>query len=102
MVILVSAFLFSFISVNSFNDYFYNTQFWNYLLANLSFQNYIEPCLPGVFESNKICAINGALWTIKIEEAFYLLVPIFYWFVRVKKLNYYLLIIILFSFGTIE
>ena len=96
VVILASAFLFSFISVNSFNDYFSNTQFWNYLLANLSFQNYIEPCLPGVFESNKICAINGALWTIKIEEAFYLLVPIFYWLVRVKKLNYYLLIIIVY------
>ena len=96
VVILLSAILFSFISTNSFSDYFSNSQFWNYLFANLSFQNYLEPCLPGVLEANKICAINGALWTIKIEEAFYLSVPIFYWFVRVKKLNFYLLILIVY------
>ncbi|MDC1324762.1 acyltransferase [Flavobacteriaceae bacterium] len=96
VVILVSALFFSFMSTYSFYDYFSNSQFWNYLFANLSFQNYLEPCLPGVFESNKICAINGALWTIKIEEAFYLSVPVFYWFVRVKKLNFYLLIIIVY------
>ena len=96
VVILVSALLFSTISTLSLYEYFSNTQFWNYLVANLSFQNYFEPCLPGVFETNKICAINGALWTIKLEEAFYLSVPVFYWFVRVKKLNFYALIIIVY------
>jgi len=96
VVILISALLFSVISTNSFYDYFSNIQFWKYLTANLSFQNYLEPCLPGVFETNKICAINGALWTIKLEEAFYLSVPIFYWFVRVKKLNFYVLIVIVY------
>ena len=93
VVILFSALLFSFISTNSFYDYYTNIQFWKYLTANLSFQNYLEPCLPGVFETNEICAINGALWTIKIEEAFYLSVPIFYWFLRVKKLKFYSLVI---------
>ena len=96
VVILLSALLFSVISTNSFYDYFSNIQFWKYLTANLSFQNYLEPCLPGVFESNKFCAVNGALWTIKLEEAFYLSVPIFYWFVRVKKFNFYVLIIIVY------
>jgi peptidoglycan/LPS O-acetylase OafA/YrhL len=33
--------------------------------------------LPGVFESNALQAVNGALWTLKIEVAFYLCVPIF-------------------------
>ena len=96
VVILLSALLFSFISMYSFYDYFSNIQFWKYLTANLSFQNYLEPCLPGVFESNKFCAVNGALWTIKLEEAFYLSVPIFYWFVRVKKFNFYVLITIVY------
>ena len=96
VVILVSALLFSFISTYTFYDYFSNLQFWKYLTANLSFQNYLEPCLPGVFETNKFCAVNGALWTIKLEEAFYLSVPIFYWFVRVKKLNFYMLILIIY------
>jgi len=96
VVILFSALLFSVISTNSFYDYYTNIQFWKYLTANLSFQNYLEPCLPGVFETNEICAINGALWTIKIEEAFYLSVPIFYWFLRVKKLKFYSLVIFIY------
>ncbi len=95
-LILFCAFLFSLITTNSFVNYFSNAQFWNYLLANLSFQNYIEPCLPGVFENNKICAVNGALWTIKIEEAFYLLVPLFYYLINFKKVNIYILSILVY------
>ena len=101
VVILTSALLFSFISTNSLYDYFFNLQFWKYLGANLSFQNYLEPCLPGVFETNRICAVNGALWTIKIEEAFYLSVPLFYWLVGVKKINFYGLIIIVYVLSVI-
>ncbi|WP_396602757.1 acyltransferase family protein [Algibacter sp. R77976] len=84
-VILFCALFFCFISTKSFGDYFLNIQFWKYLLANLTFQNYIEPCLPGVFEGNSMCVVNGALWTIKIEEAFYLLIPVFYWITKSKK-----------------
>jgi peptidoglycan/LPS O-acetylase OafA/YrhL len=32
--------------------------------------------LPGVFENNPLQAIIGALWTLKIEVMFYLLVPV--------------------------
>ena len=96
VVILISALFLSAISTYSLSEYFSNIQFWKYLTANLSFQNYLEPCLPGVFETNKFCAVNGALWTIKLEEAFYLLVPVFYWLVRVKKINFYALIIIVY------
>lgn len=90
-VILFSALFLSFISTYSINDYFFSVQFWKYLAANLTFQNYLEPCLPGVFNTNDICAVNGALWTIKIEEAFYLLLPIFYWLIKCKKTNIYVL-----------
>ena len=90
-VIFLSVFFLFFISSNSATDYFLNVQFWRYLLANLTFQNYFEPCLPGVFETQNICAVNGALWTIKIEEAFYLSLPIFYWLFQKKNISFNLL-----------
>lgn len=93
-IILISAFFLFFISSNSATDYFLNGQFWRYLIANLTFQNYFEPCLPGVFETQNICAVNGALWTIKIEEAFYLSLPIFYWLFKKKYMSFNLLIAI--------
>lgn len=47
-----------------------------YLGWNLSFLNFMAPGLPGVFEANRFTEINGALWTLKIEVMFYLLLPI--------------------------
>ncbi|WP_187388261.1 acyltransferase family protein [Seonamhaeicola marinus] len=95
LIICCAIFLY-FISSKDFQSYFINKQFWKYLIANLSFQNYIEPCLPGVFEKNNINAVNGALWTIKIEEAFYLILPVFYWLVNKKKWNIYFLTFIIY------
>lgn len=100
-VILICAIGFSLISTLSIFDYFTDSQFWRYLAANLVFQNYLGPCLPEVFTSNTICAVNGALWTIKIEEAFYILVPIFYWVGRSRKINIYLLSLIIYVFSVI-
>lgn len=47
-----------------------------YLLANLAFANFVAPTLPGVFGSNPEPAVNGALWTLKIEVLFYLTLPL--------------------------
>lgn len=67
------------ISDRSILDYFQSSQWLKYTLANLSFLNFIEPCLPGVFSGNVTQAVNGSLWTMKTEWLLYLSVPIVFW-----------------------
>ncbi len=53
-----------------------------YYLANMAFLNFLAPDLPGVFESNRLAAVNGALWTLKVEVMFYVSVPLIAWGLR--------------------
>lgn len=63
------------VSSASVADYF-SLAWGRYVLANLVFLNFLQPGLPGVFQGNAVTAVNGALWTLKIEVMFYLMVPL--------------------------
>ncbi len=74
-VIVLSAVALSCLSSLPLARYFVSAGFWKYLGANLLFLNFLAPSLPGVFSSNAMNSVNGALWTLKIEVAFYIFVP---------------------------
>lgn len=74
VIILCAAGLF-FVSTNNPFDYF-SFAWLKYVFFNLIFLNSLQPSLPGIFEHNPLQAVNGALWTIKIEVMFYATVPL--------------------------
>lgn len=57
-------------------------QVGRYLAWNLAFLNFMEPSLPSLFAANPLNEVNGALWTIKIEVLFYLVLPALAWCIR--------------------
>lgn len=75
VVLLCALGLFA-VSRESPGDYFFSPEWVQYVLANLAFLNFVQPSLPGVFDSGKVAAVNGALWTLKIEAMFYVAVPV--------------------------
>lgn len=86
VVVLFSALIFSLFSSYTFGAYFSSIDTYKYIGWNLLFLNFMHPCLPGLFDANLHCAVNGALWTLKIEEGFYVVLPlIFYGIQKIKK-----------------
>ncbi len=96
--ILFFAVVLAFFSTCTPSQYFSNIILYKYLFWNLIFMNFVQPCLPGLFDNNLLCAVNGALWTIKIEESFYILLPfLFYILNKTKKSTIVLSVIYLLS-----
>ena len=86
-VVILFSVLLSFISDLSFGDYFKSEGYWKYLAANLSCLNFLCPDLPGVFSDLKISAVNGALWTMKIEWQLSLTLPFVVLILKHYKFN---------------
>lgn len=75
-------------------EYYFSFKSFKYLVANLSFLNYIEPSLPGLFTDNFYGPfVNGSLWSMKYEVLFYCFVPVMIWLMR-KCNKLYILIAI--------
>ena len=72
----------AFLTILSPGEYFSSTMLYKYIVANCSFLNFIEPSLPGVFVDNVMSAVNGSLWTMKVELMLYASVPIVYFFFK--------------------
>ncbi|CAM3917140.1 MULTISPECIES: acyltransferase family protein [Flavobacterium] len=92
-VVLFSIFFFSFFSKFDFFQYFTDPQLFEYLGWNMIFLNFMQPCLPALFDNTIICAVNGSLWTIKVEESFYFFLPLLFFFI--KRSNKPILILII-------
>jgi len=92
LVIILCSIVFYSISSKTLLEYF-NIELLKYIAFNTFTLNFLHPNLPGVFESNAIPAVNGALWTIKIEVMFYIMVPFISIFITKYK-SYRLLILI--------
>ncbi len=84
-VILICSIAFFCISSFDFNHYF-SFAWLKYIVMNMVTLNFLQHSLPGVFEENFMSAVNGALWTIKVEVMFYFSVPIvIFLFTKVNK-----------------
>ncbi len=74
-VILASVMVGSVFTMVAANEY-WSFETLKYFFANLTFLNFLQPALPGLFSENLHPEVNGALWTLKIEVMFYIAVPL--------------------------
>lgn len=77
IVVAIFALVFYFFSELNAREYFFSRQFLKYLTANISTLNFLCINPNGIFLPY---GVNGALWTIKVEVAFYVSLPFIFLF----------------------
>jgi peptidoglycan/LPS O-acetylase OafA/YrhL len=98
-VILFCVAIGGYTSTLTLTEYLTSSTTFKYIFSNLSFLNFIQPTLPATFLSNPIQAMNGSLWTIKVEVMLYFCIPpMIYLFNRFGSIKIFILI---FSLSTI-
>lgn len=100
-IVIVCAVGLSQLSTLSIGEYFLDARFWKYLFANMCFANFLQPELPGVFTENGISAVNGSLWTLKVEWMLYLTLPLFFYTVKRFRLRFHKAISLLLIFSVV-
>jgi peptidoglycan/LPS O-acetylase OafA/YrhL len=60
---------------------YFGPEFWKFLAPSLIFLK-VSGSLPGVFTLNSYPAVNGVLWTLRVEVVFYLSVPLIVYLCR--------------------
>ncbi len=78
LIVVLCAFLLAPFSTLPAREYFLDPGWWKYLASNLLFLNFLAPDIPGVFSGPEFVtsAVNGSLWTMKVEWCLYLSVPL--------------------------
>ncbi len=68
------------------------TEIVKYFVANIFFLNFLAPSVGTTLSGLEVDAINGSLWTLKMEVVFYVLLPSLFMFY--KKYGFWFLIIL--------
>jgi peptidoglycan/LPS O-acetylase OafA/YrhL len=103
LVIIICIIGLSLISNLTMVEYFKSPQLIKYFITNILFMNFLQPSLPGVFIENNGQAVNGSLWTIKLEIGFYIIVPIIAYILNKiktkKRINIFLFCLYIFGYA---
>lgn len=81
------------VSDSTFVDFFSDAATFQYFFAQISFLNFLQPSIPSVFEGNLYQALNGSLWTLKIEIVAYFILP---FFIKIKDIVTKLIVVLFF------
>lgn len=89
LIVILCSLIFFFFASLSVKEYFLNKTFFKYLVTNLLTLNFL--CVSPVGKGGGYFfnrPVDGALWTIKIELTFYLVLPVIVFFLnKIKKIS---------------
>ena len=101
ITVVACALLLVVVSDLGWKEYFFSFHWLRYLSANILSLNFIEPTLPGVFSGHPLDAVNGSLWTMKVEWILYLVIIPVVWWTRKSQWSFWKIFSIIFLFSII-